>query len=225
MYEMCFSLIFLTISDIIRKKERGDEDMYPVITISREFGSGGHSIGEKVAKKLGIPFYDGDIVTQVAEDSGYAKELIEEQGEYSSSANKWFDISAASAMYFQSPQDEIFIAQKKVILKCAAEGPCVIVGRCADYILRKEHIHCLNVFIHSDMEHRKERVLQRYGSIKDVGIEKRLAKKDKQRKTYYKYYTDQNWGNYRNYDVALDSGMLGEETCVDIICELYNRKE
>ena len=225
MYELCFSLIFLTISDIIRKKERGDEDMYPVITISREFGSGGHSIGEIVAKKLGIPFYDGDIVTQVAEDSGYAKELIEEQGEYSSSANKWFDISAASAMYFQSPQDEIFIAQKKVILKCAAEGPCVIVGRCADYILRKEHIHCLNVFIHSDMEHRKERVLQRYGSIKDVGIEKRLAKKDKQRKTYYKYYTDQNWGNYRNYDVALDSGMLGEETCVDIICELYNRKE
>lgn len=198
--------------------------MYPVITISREFGSGGHSIGEKVAKKLGIPFYDGDIVNQVAQDSGYAKELIEEQGEYSSSANKWFDISAASTMYFQSPQDEIFIAQKKVILKCAQEGPCVIVGRCADYILRKAQIPCLNVFIHSDMEQRKERVLQRYGSIKNVGIEKRLIKKDKQRKTYYKYYTDQNWGHYRNYDVSLDSSLLGEDTCVDIICELYQRK-
>lgn len=199
--------------------------MYPVISISREFGSGGHSIGEKVAKKLGIPFYDGDIVNKVAEDSGYAKELIEEQGEYSSSANKWLDISAASTMYFQSPQDEIFIAQKKVILKCAQEGPCVIVGRCADYILRKAQIHCLNVFIHSDMEQRKERVLQRYGSIKNVGIEKRLIKKDKQRKTYYKYYTDQNWGNYRNYDVSLDSSLLGEDTCVDIICELYERKK
>ena len=198
--------------------------MYPVITISREFGSGGHSIGEKVAAKLGIPFYDGEIVTLVAEESGYAKELIEEQGEYSTSANKWFDISAASAMYFQSPQDEIFIAQKRVILDCAAKGPCVIVGRCADYILRKEDVKCLNVFIHSDMEHRTERVLKRYGEIKNVGIEKRLAKKDKQRKTYYKYYTDQQWGNYHNYDVALDSGELGEETCVHIICELYNKK-
>ena len=198
--------------------------MHPVITISREFGSGGHSISEKVAKKLGIPFYDGEIVTQVAAKSGYAKELIEEQGEYSSSANKWFDISAASAMYFQSPQDEIFIAQKKVILESAQKGPCVIVGRCADYILRKEGIPCLNVFIHSDMAHRKERVLERYGAIENVGIEKRLAKKDKQRKTYYKYYTDQQWGDYRNYDVSLDSGVLGEDTCVDIICELYNRK-
>ena len=198
--------------------------MYPVITISREFGSGGHSIGEKVAAKLGIPFYDGEIVTRVAEESGYAKELIEDQGEYSASANRWFDISSASAMYFQSPQDEIFIAQKRVILDCAAAGPCVIVGRCADYILRREDVKCLNVFIHSDMKHRTKRVLVRYGEIENVGIEKRLAKKDKQRKTYYKYYTDQQWGNYRNYDVALDSGQLGEDTCVDIICELYNKK-
>lgn len=197
--------------------------MKPVITVSREFGSGGHSIGKQVAQKLGIPFYDGEIVTRVAEKSGYAKELIEEQGEYTSSVNKWFDISAASAMYFQSPQDEIFIAQKKVILECAEEGPCVIVGRCADYILRKEKIHCLNVFIHSDREHRTKRVLERYGAMENVGIEKRLTKKDKQRRTYYKYYTDQHWGNYRNYDVSLDSGLLGEETCVDIICELYNR--
>lgn len=195
--------------------------MYPVITISREFGSGGHSIGGKVAKKLGIPFYDGEIVTRVAAESGYAKELIEDQGEYSTSANKWFDISAASAMYFQSPQDEIFIAQKKVILEYAAQGPCVIVGRCADYILRKEGVKCLNIFIHSDMKHRRERVLARYGEIKDVGIEKRLAKKDKQRHTYYKYYTDQTWGNFRNYDMSLDSGTLGEEGCVDLICATY----
>lgn len=197
--------------------------MYPVITISREFGSGGHSIGEKVATRLNIPFYDGEIVEKVAEQCGYAKELIEEQGEYTTSANKWFDVSAASAMYFQSPQDEIFIAQKKVILEAAAKGPCVIVGRCADYILRKADMKCLNVMIHSDMEHRKKRVLERYGEIKDVGIEKRLAKKDKQRSTYYKYYTDQQWGNYRNYDLALDSGNLGEDLCVDIICSLAEK--
>ena len=184
--------------------------MYPVITISREFGSGGHSIGEKVAKKLNIPFLDQEIVNQVAEESGYAREMVEEQGEHASAANKWFDVSAASAMYFQSPQDEIFIIQKKVILEAAAKGPCVIVGRCADYLLRKADMKCLNVMIHADMEHRKKRVLERYGEIRDVGIEKRILKKDKQRKTYYRYYTDQEWGSYRNYDISLDSGRLGD---------------
>ena len=126
--------------------------MYPVITISREFGSGGHSIGEKVAKELGIPFYDGEIVNRVALESGYAKELIEEQGEHTSASNKWFDISSASAMYFQSPQDEIFLAQRKVILDCAKKGPCVIAGRCADYVLENAGIKALNIFIHASME-------------------------------------------------------------------------
>lgn len=197
--------------------------MFPVITISREFGSGGHSIGEAVAKKLNIPFYDGEIVTQAAIESGYAKELIEEQGEDTSSANKWFDISAASAMYFQSPQDEIFLAQRKVILDAAKKGPCVIVGRCSDYILKNAEIPCMNVLIHADMVHRIQRVNDRYGEIKNVDTKKRIVKKDKQRRTYYKYYTDQHWGEYQNYDIALDSGTLGEETCVDMICELAKR--
>jgi cytidylate kinase len=194
--------------------------MYPVITISRQFGSGGHSIGEKIAKKLNIPFLDSEIVDRVAIESGYAKELIEEQGEDTSSANKWFDISAASAMYFQSPQDEIFLAQRKVILENARKGPCVIVGRCSDYILRNAEINCLNVLIHADMEHRIQRVLQRYGDIKNVDVRKRIQKKDKQRRTYYRYYTDQHWGEYSNYDLALDSGTLGEDTCVHLVCEL-----
>ncbi|MBQ1546899.1 MAG: cytidylate kinase-like family protein [Lachnospiraceae bacterium] len=194
--------------------------MLPVITISREFGSGGHSIAEAVAKRLDIPFYDGEIVTRAAVESGYAKELIEEQGEAATSANKWFDISAASAMYFQSPQDEIFLAQRKVILDCAKKGPCVVVGRCSDYILKNAEIPALNVLIHADMEHRQARVLERYGEIKNVDIKKRIIKKDKQRRTYYRYYTDQRWGEYRNYDISLDSGTLGEEMCVNLICEL-----
>ena len=197
--------------------------MYPVITISREFGSGGHSIGEKVAKQLNIPFYDGEIVNKVAVESGYAKAVIEEQGEDSAAQNRWFDISAAGAMYFQSPQDEIFLAQQHVILDCAKEGPCVIVGRCSDYILRHAQIPCLNVLIHSDMEHRIARILERYGEIKNVGVKKRIQKKDKQRRTYYKYYTDQNWGDYSNYDIALDSGTLGEELCVATICSLAEK--
>ncbi len=194
--------------------------MLPIITISREFGSGGHSIGEAVAKELGIPFYDGEIVNQVAIESGYAKELIEEQGEHTTAGNKWFDVTAASAMYFQSPQDEIFLAQRKVILECAAKGPCVIVGRCSDYILKTEEIPSLHILIHADMEHRIARVLQRYGEIKDVDVKKRILKKDKQRRTYYRYYTDQRWGEYQNYDLSIDSGTLGEETSVHMICEL-----
>lgn len=196
--------------------------MLPIITISREFGSGGHSIGEKVAEKLSIPFYDGEIVRRVAEESGYAQDLIEEQGEHTSMGNRWFDISTASAMYFQSPQDEIFLAQRRVILDCAAKGACVIVGRCSDYILKSEEIEALHVLIHADMEHRIERVIARYGELRDVSVKKRIQKKDKQRRTYYRYYTDQHWGNYENYDIALDSGTLGEETCVHIICELAN---
>ena len=196
--------------------------MYPVITISRQFGSGGHSIGEKVARQLGIPFWDGEIVNKVVEEHGYARELIEEQGETTSQASKWFDISAASAMYFQSPQDEIFLAQRKVVLEAAAE-PCVIVGRCSDYILRNAGIRCLNILIHSDLEHRVARVLERYGDIKDVDVKKRILKKDKQRRTYYRYYTDQQWGAYDNYDLALDSGVIGEDCCVHLICELAEK--
>ena len=189
--------------------------MYPVITISREFGSGGHSIGEKVAAKLGIPFYDGEIVTRVAEESGYAKELIEEQGEYSTSANKWFDISAASAMYFQSPQDEIFIAQKRVILDCAAKGPCVIVGRCADYALADEP-HCLNIFIRSNMDDRIKRISERLNvpenKAKDI-----IKKKDKERSSYYNYYTSKKWGDARSYDLCLNTSQISVEDSIELI--------
>lgn len=190
--------------------------MYPIITISREFGSGGRSIGKKVAEKLGLPFYDSEIVEQVAQRSGYSKAVISEQGEYTDKLSKWFSVSSGSAMYFESPQDEIFRAQRRVILDCAKEGPCVIVGRCADSILEEEGYQTLNVFIHAPMEKRIERVSERYG---DLGgdVRKRLQRKDRNRKTYYKYYTDREWGKYTNYQINLDSGALGEELCVDII--------
>ena len=188
--------------------------MYPVITISREFGSGGHSIGEKVAAKLGIPFYDGEIVTRVAEESGYAKELIEEQGEYSTSANKWFDISAASAMYFQSPQDEIFIAQKRVILDCAAKGPCVIVGRCADQIL-KDRTDCLNVFLHAPLTNRIKRVMSKK-NLTEKEAKNLILKEERRRADNYHYYTRQIWGASANYHLSLDTS-LGYDYVMDVI--------
>ena len=194
--------------------------MLPVITITREFGSGGHSIAKKVAEELNLPFLDGEIITQAVRESGYCREIIEEQGENASGANMWFNVSAASTMYFQSPQDEIFLAQRKIILEAAKKGPCVIVGRCSDYILHEEGIRRLSVFVHSDMDSRKKRVLERYGDIPEIGVEKRILKKDKERMTYYRYYTDQHWGDYRNYELALDSGSLGEDNCVAVICNL-----
>ena len=194
--------------------------MLPVITITREFGSGGHSIAKKVAEELNLSFLDGEIITQAVRESGYCREIIEEQGENASGANMWFNVSAASTMYFQSPQDEIFLAQRKIILEAAKKGPCVIVGRCSDYILHEEGIRRLSVFVHSDMDSRKKRVLERYGDIPEIGVEKRILKKDKERMTYYRYYTDQHWGDYRNYELALDSGVLGEDNCVAVICNL-----
>ncbi len=199
--------------------------MYPVITINREFGSGGHSIGEEVAKRLNIPFYDGQIVERCSIESGYAKEIIEEQGEQASNSDKWFNFPSVSYMYYQTPQDEIYLAQRRVIMDIAKEGPCVIVGRCSDYILEYANppIKCAHVLIHADYEHREKRILEKYGEVDGVDIKKRIAKKDKQRRAYYHYYTDRSWGDYNNYNLSLDSGKLGEELCVYLICEMAKK--
>ena len=199
---------------------------HTVICIGRESGSGGKVIGQEVAKRLGIEFYDSNLLEMAKEYGGITSDSLDKSDEKATNQFYYKLLYEGNENVVQErPATEmLYQLQSDVIKKIARTHDCVIVGRCADYILRKEDVKCLNVFIHSDMEHRTERVLKRYGEIKNVGIEKRLAKKDKQRKTYYKYYTDQQWGNYHNYDVALDSGELGEETCVHIICELYNKK-
>lgn len=190
--------------------------MYPVITISREFGSGGHTIGKKVAEQLGIPFYDSEIVERVAIESGYDKEIIEDQGEYTSVLEKYFTTNLYAGKYFETPQDQMYRIQANIIKDLAKKGPCVIVGRCADYILESEDVKTLNVFIHADIKSRQVRVEKKYGKT-DVPIEKRLAKKDKGRKAYYRYYTDRQWGDYKNYHMNIDSGALGEDKCVEIL--------
>ncbi|MCD8355395.1 MAG: cytidylate kinase-like family protein [Clostridia bacterium] len=197
--------------------------MYPIITISREFGSGGHTIGAAVAEKLGIPFYDSVIVDQTAMESGYTKEVVSHSGEYLSFVDKWFSANAFSGGYVGSHQDKIYAIQKRIILEAASKGPCVIVGRCADHILEEQGIPILNIFIYADMEYRKQHVLEHYGET-DVPIEKRLKKKDKGRKAYYRRFTDRDWGDYTNYRLCLDSGYLEEQTCVDIIIRIAQEK-
>lgn len=190
-----------------------------IITISREFGSGGRTVGKQAAQKLSIPCYDQELIEKIAEESGFAPAYIKEQGEYVVRAG-WLS-NALAGRFFNglTTQDQLWLLQRKVILELAEKGPCVIVGRCADYILREE-ADCLTAFIHADMEKRAQRIVQVYGE-REESPEKRLRDKDKRRAAYYQMYTDMAWGDARHYHVALDSGALGIEKCVSILTGLY----
>lgn len=188
-----------------------------IITISRQFGSGGRTIGKQVAEKLSIPCYDMEIINKIAEKSGLAKEYIAERGEYSSASSWWGTMLAGR----DQVRDDLWRMQREVILELAERGPCVIVGRCADHIL-KDTADCLTVFIHASMEKRAERIVKLYGE-REEKPEQRLMDKDKRRKAYYQLYTDTEWGNAANYQISLDCGVWGLEKCVDLIAELYNQ--
>ncbi len=194
--------------------------MKRVITISREFGSGGRSIGRMVAEKLGYAFYDRELVEEVAKRSGFSPEFIEESGEYASTRHSLL-FSLATANQFSadglSVTDRLYLEQSKIIEELAEKGGCVIVGRCADYILQDRE-DVLHVFIHADMESRGKRIVERYGEG-DKSAEKRLTEKDQKRKVYYKNYTGRNWGQAQNYDLCLNSSVLGLEACADMIVQ------
>ena len=193
-----------------------------IITISREFGSGGRTIGKETAAKLGIPCYDEELIEKIAEKSGLAREYVRERGEYAPSSG-WIGNALAERDYTgHSIRDDLWNAQRSVILELAEKEPCVIVGRCADYILR-DAADCLTVFVHASMEKRAKRIVQVYGEREETP-EKRLTDKDKRRRAYYQLYTDMLWGEAKNYHLALDSGALGIEKCVEIISELFASK-
>lgn len=190
-----------------------------IITISREFGSGGRTIGRQLSEKLGIPCYDAELLEKIAQQSGFAKEYVAECGEYAAGSS-WFALALSSRdSQGHSNQDELWAIQQRIITELAQQGPCVIVGRCADYILR-DKADCLRVFIHADMEHRAKRIVEQYGE-RDTAPEKRLKDKDKRRAAYYQFYTDMKWGDIRNYHITLDSGALGIDRCVELLAALY----
>lgn len=195
-----------------------------IITVSRQFGSGGRTIAKAVAKRLGLPYYSKDLVDRIAERSGFSPEFVQEIGEYASVTNSFlFNIAVAAHTIgatgdTMSASDKLYVCQSNMIKELAEEGPCVIVGRCADYILR-DRDDVLNVFIHADNEHRAARVLAHYGE-NGTPINKRLADKDARRKVYYKHYTNRNWGEANNYHICLNSGLIGVEKCIDIICDI-----
>lgn len=191
--------------------------MIKIITISREFGSGGRTIGKKVAAKLGIPCYDKDLIEKIAAETGYAKDFIEDESEYAPNSNSFAYMFIGRGSDGLANVDKIWIAQTKVIKELAEKEACVIVGRCADYVLR-ERKDCLNVFVYADKKVRAERIVKQYGES-SVEPEKRLADKDKKRKLNYKYFTEQEWGKRQNYHLSIDSGFLGIEKSVALIVD------
>lgn len=191
-----------------------------IITISREYGSGGRTVGALVAKKLGIPFYDKEVVNAMAEECGFSHDFIEEIGEYASVTNSFlFSIAVSSRLEgttnMMSAADQLYACQANYIKELAAKGPCVIVGRCADYILR-DHPDVLNAFVYADMDFRAHHMAENYGKPENA-VPKWLKEKDNRRKVYYKHYTGQNWGDPHNYDVCLCTSLLGIEKAADIL--------
>ena len=188
-----------------------------VITISREFGSGGRTIGKIVAQELGIPCYDAEIIQAIAQESGFSEGYIREAGEYTPGgvlANVF-----SNRVYGPTNEDYLWTIQYQIITELARKGSCVIVGRCADYILR-DTADCLKVFVHADLNFRAKRIVEVYGE-RDASPEQRLKDKDKRRAAYHRFYTDKKWGQSQNYHVTLDSGVLGLERCTEIIRSLY----
>ena len=188
-----------------------------IITISREFGSGGRFIGEEVAKKLGIAYYDKNIIGQIAEKSGLSPEYIQENAELSPKKGLFAYAFSGRDITGKSVEDMVYEAQRNIILELAEKEPCVIIGRNADYIL-KDRDDVLNVFIHGDMPEKIKRITGLY-NVKEKEAVKMMADTDKRRRTNYNFYTDQNWGKASNYTLSLNSSQLGYDRCEMIIME------
>lgn len=195
-----------------------------IITISREFGSGGRSIGKLVAEKLGYKYYDSELVERVAKETGFSAEYIADAGEYApgrSMLSYAFSSGTPHTGASMNAADYLWATQCRVIMEIAEKGNCVIVGRCADYILRSRE-DCLNVFIHADKDYKAKRIVELYG-VTDKSPEKRLNEKDGKRKVNYKYFTGREWGNPENYHICLNSGYFGNDACADIIADLAKK--
>ena len=188
-----------------------------IITISREFGSGGRFIGEEVAKKLGIAYYDKNVINEIAEKSGLSPEYIQENAELSPKKGLFAYAFSGRDITGKSVEDMVHEAQRNIILELAEKEPCVIIGRNADYIL-KDRDDVLNVFIHGDMPEKIQRITGLY-NVEEKEAMKMMADTDKRRRTNYNFYTDQSWGKASNYTLCLNSSQLGYDRCEMIIME------
>ena len=195
-----------------------------IITVSREFGSGGRSIARIVAEKLGYDYYDSELVERVAKETGFAQEYIADAGEYApgkSMLSYAFSSGTPHTGASMNATDYLWSVQCRIIMELAEKGNCVIVGRCADYILR-DRDDCFNVFIHADNDYKAKRIVELYG-VRDKSPEKRLTEKDAKRKVNYKYFTGREWGVPENYHLCLNSSYFGHDECAEIIAEIAKK--
>lgn len=193
-----------------------------IITISRQYGSGGRHIGEMLSKKLNLDFYDKELIEIVAKRTGINKQYLESKEEKFTNDNLFF--SAFHKEVFASPfasntrdstLDKIFEIQREVIINIANKGNCIIIGRCASFILKESH-KCFNIFVHAPNDRRIQRITDEYG-IKMQNAETQLKNTDKYRANYYKYYTGGDWGDMTNYNLTIDSGYFNDEDICSII--------
>lgn len=189
-----------------------------IITISREFGSGGRFIGEEVARKLGIAYYDKELIARVADESGFAKEFIEQKGELSPRKGFFSYAFTGRDASGLSVEDKLYTVQRRVILELAEKGPCVIIGRNADQILR-DRDDILNIFISGAETVKIARICKMYGKTENEA-RKMLRDVDRRRATNYAYYTEEVWGQAKNYALCLNSSKLGFDKCEEIIIGL-----
>lgn len=198
-----------------------------IITISRQFGSGGRTVGHLIAEKLGIPFYDKELVEHIALESGFAPKFVEEHGEHAPGksllAYALAPQGVPGVMSGLSTADFLWNIQCSAILQLAEKGPCVIVGRNADYIL-KDRNDVFHAYIHADMEFRADRIVRLYGES-EKSPHARLQEKDKRRKLNYHHYTGRTWGASENYDICLNTSVIGVENAADIIVNILKDLE
>lgn len=188
-----------------------------IITISREFGSGGRFIGEEVAKKLGIAYYDKEMIGQIAEQAGLSSEYVRENAELSPKKG-WFAYAFSGRdITGKSVEDMVYEAQRKVIMEIAEKENCVIIGRNADFIL-KDRKDVLNVFIHGSIPEKVRRICSLY-NVTEVDAINMINDIDKRRRTNYNFYTEQKWGMAENYTMSLNSSVLGYDLCQKIIID------
>ncbi len=198
--------------------------MKNIITISRQYGSGGREIGEKLAKKLDIPFYDKEIITRAAKESGFSEDAFENV-EKKASNSLLYSIAMGMNAYGShemgftnlSLDDQVYIAQSNIIRKIALEGPSIIVGRCADYILR-DHANAIHVFVWADLVFRKDRAVNKY-NMPEEKAEENILKLDKRRANYYNYHASEKWGRAENYHLSIRSDYVGIDNSVELLAD------
>ena len=197
-----------------------------IITISRQFGSGGRSIGKMLSEKLEIPFYDKELIELASKESGIDERIFKSEGE---ETGRFYQVlgaigyalgSPAGGIYEYSINDQLYLVQANIIEQLANEGPCVIVGRCADYVLADRE-DVLNIYLCADMDERLRRVIDEY-HVEDAD-EAMLCKVDKRRSNYYQYYTDRVWGKAENYDLCINTGKFDTDAIIGMIVDAYRR--